>query len=117
MHQGYKILNVQAQENDPDSVLNCYKELIKLRKSRQYLELFTYGVFIPVKSDDDCFIAYQRKGAKGTVTVYANLAEHDLQAPVCGEIIFKTGDISCENNTVSMSSGSALVLYNAKLTL
>lgn len=117
MHQSYNVLNVQAQENDPNSVLNCYKELIKLRKSRQYLELFTYGVFIPVKSDDDGFIAYQRKGAKGTITVYANLAEHDLQAPVCGEIIFKTGDISCENNTVIMSSGSALVFYNAKLTL
>ncbi len=117
MHQSYRTLNLQSQKNDPDSVLNCYKALIRLRKNLQYQDLFTYGVFIPIESDDDGFIAYKRLGRKGAITVYANLAEHDLQAPVSGEIIFKTGDITCQNNAVTMSSGSALLFYNAEITL
>ncbi len=117
MHQDFKSLNVAAQKNDPDSPLSCYKELIKLRKSPEFQKLFTYGVFIPILSDDDGFIAYNRRDKQGTITVYANLAEHELEVPVNGEIIFKTGDITLENKSARMGSGSALLFFNQNITL
>ena len=47
VNSNYKDINVQNQENDPDSVLNYYRKLVATRKSPEYKEVFTYGVFEP----------------------------------------------------------------------
>lgn len=42
VNQNYKEINVAAQEKDPDSLLNFYKEAIKLRKSLKVVRHGTY---------------------------------------------------------------------------
>ena len=43
----FKDVNVEAQEQDPDSVLNYYRKLVALRKSDELKEVFTHGEFLP----------------------------------------------------------------------
>ena len=38
VNSNYKDINVQNQENDPDSVLNYYRKLVATRKSPEYKE-------------------------------------------------------------------------------
>jgi len=45
----FKDVNVEAQEQDPDSVLNYYRKLVALRKSDELKEVFTYGKFRNMK--------------------------------------------------------------------
>ena len=56
----YTVINVADQQSDRNSVLNFYKELIRLRKSPEYKECFTYGGFTPVFTECDDIFAYLR---------------------------------------------------------
>lgn len=56
INPNYKEINVKAEEEDADSILNYYKKLIALRKSKEYIHTFTYGTFLPV---------YEEKGGIG----------------------------------------------------
>ena len=71
VNPNYKQLNVQAQENDEDSVLAFYKKLTRLRKSEEYKETIVYGQLIPYLEEEHNLIAYYRKGEK-TLLVLAN---------------------------------------------
>ncbi len=71
VNPNYKQINVQAQENDEDSVLAFYKKLTRLRKSEEYKETIVYGQLIPYLEEEKNLIAYFRKGEK-TLLVLAN---------------------------------------------
>ena len=45
---------------EPKTVIDFYKELIRLRKSPEYKECFTYGGFTPVFTECDDIFAYLR---------------------------------------------------------
>lgn len=64
VNPNYTEINVAAQEQDANSVLAFYKELIALRKSPEYKETFVYGDVIPFEEDRHNFMAYHRKGEK-----------------------------------------------------
>ncbi len=51
------IVNVEKEQNDPKSILNYYKELLKLRKSSSALKL---GEYIAVETDNPEVFAYLR---------------------------------------------------------
>ncbi|MDQ9779162.1 hypothetical protein RF400_11215, partial [Acinetobacter baumannii] len=51
-------------QNDPDSLLSFYKELIALRKNPLYRETIVYGDLIPYLEDRHNLMAYLRKGEK-----------------------------------------------------
>ena len=57
----FKDVNVEAQEQDPDSVLNYYRKLVALRKSDELKEVFTYGKFLPEYENMDGVMAFYRK--------------------------------------------------------
>ncbi len=60
INPNYTVINVADQQSDRNSVLNFYKELIRLRKSPEYKECFTYGGFTPVFTECDDIFAYLR---------------------------------------------------------
>lgn len=62
VNDNYKEINVESQEEDPDSVLHYYRKLLALRKSPEYKEVFTYGEFVPVYEDTESIMAYYRVG-------------------------------------------------------
>lgn len=72
INPNYREINVAEQQKRQDSVLNYYKQLIALRKSPEWGELFTYGSFVPVLENEENIFAYQRKYEGRSVLVAAN---------------------------------------------
>ncbi len=71
----YKERNVEAEEKDQSSVLSYYKELLALRKSEDYREVFTYGDFVPAYEGEEMLLAYYRQDEKKKILVAANFGK------------------------------------------
>ena len=71
----FKDVNVEAQEQDPDSVLNYYRKLVALRKSDELKEVFTYGKFLPEYENMDGIMAFYRKNESKCILVAANFGK------------------------------------------
>ncbi len=71
VNPNYNKINVAAQQNDPDSVLNFYKKMIRLKKAN---EVFTYGTYDLLLKNDPQIFAYTRTLGEEKVLVAANLS-------------------------------------------
>ena len=69
VNPNYTRINVEAQENDENSVLAFYKKLVALRKSPEYKETFVYGEVIPFEEERHNLMAYQRKADKDVLVI------------------------------------------------
>lgn len=72
VNPNYVDINVAEQEQRADSILNYYKQLIALRKSDDYREVFTYGKLIPLFENEEDILAYRRIGDGRETVVIAN---------------------------------------------
>ena len=72
VNPNYQEINVAEQQGREDSVLNYYKQLLALRKSPEWSEVFTYGRFVPVLEDEENIFAYERRGEDRSALVVAN---------------------------------------------
>lgn len=63
-------LNVEAQQNDPHSVLSFYKQMISLRKN---LEVLVYGKYELLETDCEDVYAYTREDENDKVLIISNL--------------------------------------------
>ena len=70
LHPDSLTANVEAQDNDPASLLNHYRKLIHLRTENPALGT---GDFVAMTTGSDGVIAYLRRGAGRNVLVLANL--------------------------------------------
>ena len=68
VNDNYIKLNVQQQENNPESILSRYKQLIALRNSEPVLQ---YGSYEKLSITDDC-ILFTRKYQDSKITVLIN---------------------------------------------
>ncbi len=59
VNPNYVDINAADQELS-DSVLNFYREMIRLRKDSEYSDIIIKGEILPYESEDSCIIAYQR---------------------------------------------------------
>ncbi len=86
INENYKRINVESQEQDPDSVLNYYRRLVALRKSPEYKDVFVYGSFSPVYEDTEYVMAYYRSDKEKRILVAANFGREavllELDYPV-----------------------------------
>ncbi|MGN0423600.1 MAG: alpha-glucosidase [Lachnospiraceae bacterium] len=78
VNENYREINVEDQEKDPNSVLNYYKRLIRLRKDSEWKEVFVYGNFLPMYEKDEQIFAYTRKAGEKTAVVLANFGEKEM---------------------------------------
>ena len=105
VNSNYKDINVQNQENDPDSVLNYYRKLVATRKSPEYKEVFTYGVFEPAYEDTEYVMAYYRVSDNQRILVAANFGKDaktiELNFPV-KKVVLSNG--VCEIKSVNRHS-------------
>ena len=67
-------VNVEAQRDDPRSILTLYRRLIALRRGEPALEV---GSYEPVEAEGDV-LAYVRRGADGAFLVALNLGPRPL---------------------------------------
>ena len=72
VNPNYQEINVAEQQGREDSVLNYYKQLLALRKSPEWSEVFTYGRFVPVLEDEENIFAYERRGEDRSALVVAD---------------------------------------------
>jgi maltose alpha-D-glucosyltransferase/alpha-amylase len=68
---GYRRVNVAAQQDDPDSLLNWTRRLIRLRKAHP---VFGWGDFHLLLPENERILAYLRIGETETILVLCNLA-------------------------------------------
>ena len=112
VNSNYKDINVQNQENDPDSVLNYYRKLVATRKSPEYKEVFTYGVFEPAYEDTEYVMAYYRVSDNQRILVAANFGKDaktiELKFPVKKVVLSNVG--KKEINEVSLKLDSCEVI-------
>ena len=88
----YKKVNVSREEKNPDSLLNCYKRLIEVRRENISLQEGLFRVIDLGKLNKKC-VAYKRIHEKQEILVYLNftnkdiLFENPIQKP---DLIFST---------------------------
>ena len=69
---------MEAQEADPNSVLNYYRALIQLRKDQDVIRDGDYTEILP---DWDNIFAYARNDGKKKLTVIANFSGETVEYP------------------------------------
>ncbi|MBU8917859.1 alpha-glucosidase [Bacillus sp. FJAT-29953] len=109
VNPNYRQINVEAQEQDPDSVLNFYKKLIRLKKAN---EVFTYGTYDLLLPEDPQSFAYTRTLDGEKVLVIANLS--DRKAEVKG-VSFENSSLLLHNYEVSKMSEQILRPYETRV--
>lgn len=75
VNTNYKDINVAAQENDPDSILNYYRKMIRFRKDNPTL---IYGDYKCLLKDDPDIYAYERWDDEKRFLVLLNFTDHSL---------------------------------------
>lgn len=79
----YKEINVEAEEQDPDSVLNYYRKLIRLRKEYPVIQ---EGSIDFLCQNQEGIFAYERVLGKQRLVVYHNLTEEEIPLPMPVEV-------------------------------
>jgi alpha-glucosidase len=74
MNPNYPEINVERQENQPDSVLNFYRRMIRLRKAQEAL---LYGSYDPLLAEDPQIFAYTRTLGGQKLVVICNLSDQE----------------------------------------
>lgn len=74
MTQEYPSVNARAQQDDPDSVWNFYKDLIAFRQKGPYQDCLIYGNIEPLDSDSSV-IAYRRFKDDTILNCWFNLSD------------------------------------------
>ena len=112
----FKDVNVEAQEQDPDSVLNYYRKLVALRKSDELKEVFTYGEFLPEYENVDGVMAFYRKDESKCILVAANFGKDAATIKRKSEIekVWLSnridGTVDCEKDSLNLRSCEVFVL-------
>jgi glycosidase len=83
--------NIKAQESEPESLLNHYRNLIKLRKTSEALQR---GSWLPVTNGQHGVLAYFRITAEERILVILNFTGRNrklsLSEHTYGKILFST---------------------------
>jgi glycosidase len=70
--------NVAAEENDPNSLLNFYRQLIKIRRESPAL---SSGNWALLSSDKDGVVAFLRQSPQETMLVALNFNSKEVENP------------------------------------
>ncbi len=114
VNPNYTRINVESQENDPDSVLNFYRKLTALRKDSRYQEALVYGTFVPYLEEEKNIIGYLRKTEAQTLLVLANFQKEGRMVKLPGEtakvLLNNLDSVKIENGIISMKPYQFVVL-------
>ena len=115
VNPNYREINVAEQQGREDSVLNYYKQLLALRKSPEWSEVFTYGRFVPVLEDEENIFAYERRGEDRSALVVANFGLSGRVVPLpsgAGEnvLLSNLADVKLADGRLELLPGQVAVL-------
>ena len=87
VNSNYKEINVEAEEKDPNSVLNFYKKVIKVRNENK--ETAIYGEFKMMYNGDNHILAYKKIAEKDELFAVVNLSKKTLSGRKVDKVIQK----------------------------
>lgn len=82
----YVDINVKDQMGRPDSVLEFYRSLIRLRKDERYQDTVVYGSLQPYLREQKNLMAYFRKGETQTLLVIGNFQKDAQEVRLPGAV-------------------------------
>lgn len=104
----YKVINVENQLKDKDSILNHYKKILHLRKEGEYKDLIIYGNYELLDHDNDKIFTYKRELNNQKILVISNFFKEEGKVDFKG---FKVKKIIDNNyNDYSLNSLENLTL-------
>ncbi|WP_172195616.1 glycoside hydrolase family 13 protein [Saccharibacillus qingshengii] len=77
VNPNYRGINVQAQENDPDSILNYYRKLIALR--REHADVIVHGEYASLLEEHEQVFAYVRRNEQRQGLMLLNFSEKEAE--------------------------------------
>lgn len=85
VNPNYRKINVRAQEEDPDSVLNYYRRLTALRSDPVYGDTVVYGDFEPYLQEEPRLMSFYRRGEK-TLLILGNFSTEERRVKLPGQV-------------------------------
>ena len=109
--ENFDDINAKNQINDPTSILEFYKSMIKFRQTSVYSDCLIYGSIEEIKVEDDDVIAYRRKLDDMVIDCYFSFSnfEVELEKKEDYEVIFNN------LNSVDLNDGIKLKPFQAVL--
>jgi alpha-glucosidase len=98
VNQNYTKINVAAQQNDANSVLNFYKKMIQMKKA---IEVFTYGTYDLLLDEDPQIYAYTRTLDGEKVIIIINLSTQSTVMKVGQGVSLEYSQLLLNNYEVS----------------
>lgn len=90
----YTEVNVAAQEEDPDSILNFYRKVIRLRKD---YPIVVYGSYELLYPEHDKIYAYERILGQEKLLVVCNFAGEAMDLEIPAEFVEKSAKLLISN--------------------
>ena len=108
----YTEINAESQINDPTSVLEFYKSMIKFRQTSEYSDCLIYGTIEEIKVQDDDVIAYRRQLDDMVIDCYFSFSNYEveLEKKEDYEVVFKTQDSVDLNESIKLKPFQAVLL-------
>ena len=114
VNPNYTSVNVAQQEVREDSILNYYKKLIALRKSKDFRELFTYGDFRPMLETEDGILSYCRSLNEKNVVVVANFGKDSAVVSddffADSRCLLTNAELTADGNQLKLAPSQVVVL-------
>lgn len=85
LNPDYKINNAKKHRQEEDSLYHFYRQLISLRKSREYLDTLVYGEIEEIQEQAEGVIAFRRRSKEGKeVQIWVNMTDELITAEIHG---------------------------------
>lgn len=94
MNPNYETINVEAQQKDPNSILNFYKKMIQVRKDH---ELFVYGTYDLLLPEHPRLFIYTRTLEDQKAVVICNFSKEKVTFINDGELRFTKSKLLLNN--------------------
>src|SRR5699024_17351 len=112
----YKEINVEEELENPNSIINYYKELINLRKKSDVL---IYGNYELILEEHDQIFAYKRVLNGETYVVLTNLFDQEVEMELPDDLAGKRAELRLSNyqmeSVVETLGKTALRPYEARV--
>ncbi len=94
VNKSYKSINVKAQEEDPDSILNFYRKLLKFRKNNP---VAIYGDYVELMPEDKNMYVYERNYHGKKLLVICSFTAEQIRFELPDTIDLMKGSVVLSN--------------------
>lgn len=114
VNPNYTEVNVEDEQNNPQSVYHYYKKLIALRKDPAYKETVVYGSFEPAMTGQSNLMAFYRRSGEKNLLVLANYQssprELILEDEIKRVVLNNLDGLQIKDGSLTLEGYQALVL-------